>query len=85
MLALDVEVDYGRLKSPLILEAEVLPGPESYLPEMSCVMQTPANYPGGYPPRSIKAAQIGVGPGRYRWPRHGVPFNSRNERSQCVG
>ena len=38
MAALDVEVDYGRLKSPLILEAEILPGPEGYLPELACVM-----------------------------------------------
>mmetsp|Transcript_4338 Transcript_4338/g.10535 ORF Transcript_4338/g.10535 Transcript_4338/m.10535 type:complete len:590 (-) Transcript_4338:322-2091(-) len=58
MSALDVEVDYGRLKGPLILEAEVLPGPESYLPELACVMTNPAAYPGGYPPRSIKAAQV---------------------------
>lgn len=58
MAALDVEVDYGRLKSPLILEAEILPGPEGYLPELACVMQNPAAYPGGYPPRSVKAAQV---------------------------
>jgi len=46
------------LKSPLILEAEILPGPGGFLPELSCVMTNPASYPGGYPPRSVRAAQI---------------------------
>ena len=31
---------------------------EGYLPELACVMTNPAAYPGGYPPRSVKAAQI---------------------------
>ena len=39
----------------------MLPGPESYLPELACVMSNPASYPGGYPPRSIKAAQVRPG------------------------
>ena len=55
---LDVEVDYGRLPGPLFIEAEVLPGPEAVLPEMSCQMLYPETYPGGFPPKNLKAVQV---------------------------
>jgi len=55
---LDVEVDYGRLPGPLLIEAEVLPGPEAVLPEMSCQMLYPETYPGGQPPKNLKAVQV---------------------------
>ena len=51
---LDMEVDYGRLPGPLLIEAEVLPGPEAVLPEMSCQMLYPETYPGGQPPKNLK-------------------------------
>ena len=55
---LDMEVDYGRLPGPLLIEAEVLPGPEAVLPEMSCQMLYPETYPGGQPPKNLKAVQV---------------------------